>query len=166
MEQNCAEQMLYDVVRVQLIPSERCDIIVPFQIPVTETPEEKVVNGETVSRLGTSELSIATNTQESDNGMMEDSPRLTQTTKTTMVGPIVSHTLEVPVIGGFESTATAAKRLNRKDFHVVMTTESGARYLLYALPNSCECLMNGQGVRQNSTLTITLQSASHVIRLT
>lgn len=160
------EQILYDVVRVDLVPASDCDLAVPYQRTVTKTPATKTVNGETVSRIGAALLSVAFNVQDGDDGLMEDSPKLVQTPKTEKAGLIVTHTLEVPVFGGFETTAIAAKLLHRRDFHVVLTTDSGERYLLYSLPGSSECLLKGQGVKTESTLNVTLRSASHVIRLT
>jgi hypothetical protein len=82
------------------------------------------------------------------------------------MGIVINHDLQVPVTAGFETTRTAVQGLQTRHFHVVLTTDDGTRYLLYSLPGSSLLLLDEQEVNQKATVKITLQSMSHVIRLT
>jgi hypothetical protein len=111
-------------------------------------------------------LSLAYNVQDGDDGMMEDAPKLTRTPKTVAAGLVNARALDVPVVGGFEATRSATQLIHRQNFHVILTTADGTRYLLYALPGSCECLLKGTDINQQDTLTATMQSASQMVKLT
>ena len=130
MIQNCNEQLLDDVVRVDLVLASECKIGIPFQIAKTDMPGTRVVNGSPVD------------------------------------GIVVTHDLQVPVTAGFEATKTAVRGLQMRHFHVVLTTQDGVRYLLYSLPNTSLLLLDEQDVNRTATVKVTLQSMSHVIRLT
>lgn len=162
----CREKILDDVVRVDLVLASECHFPVPFQVAMTTMAGTMVVNGGTVDCVGAASLSVAYNVQDGDDGLMEDAPKLTRTPKTTATGLVNTLTLEVPIAGGFEATRQAAELLHRRDFHVVLTTADGTRYLLYALPGSCECLLKGTDINQQDTLTASMQSMSQMIRLT
>jgi len=161
MTRECLEQILEDVVRVDAVLASECDFDIPPQITLTSMEENK--NG--VSRIGAPSLSVAFSLQDGDDGEMEDAPDLNRTPKTTKAGKVNILTLKVPITGGFKATEIAANLLHRKDFHVVLTTDGGARYLLYSLPNSSECLLTGQDIGKKDTLNISMLSASQLIEL-
>lgn len=168
MEPNCQEQILNDVVRVDLVLASECSLPVPFQVSQTkmQIPDLSHWTPQTpISALGASKLSVSYNADDADDGMMENAPKLKQATKTTMSGAVVTHDLQVPISLGFEDTEMAASLLHRQDFYVILSTESGARYLLYALPNGSEVLLEQAEVRQGGTLKITVKSASYAILL-
>jgi len=162
----CREKILDDVVRVDMVLASECEFDVPCQVCVTTMAGTKSVGGETADRVGAASLSVAYNVQDGDDGLMEDAPKLTRTPKTTAAGLVNALTLEVPIAGGFETTRKAAELLHRQDFHVVLTTADGTRYLLYSLPGSCECMLKGTDINQQDTLTASMQSMSQMIRLT
>jgi len=166
MTQNCNEQVLDDVVRVDLVLASLCDLSVPFKVKLTEMAGTKRVSGEVVDRIGAPELSIAYAVKDGDDGEMDSAPSLKQTEKRQALGIIVNHDLQVPVTAGFEATRTAVEGLQTRHFHVVLTTDDGTRYLLYSLPGSSLILLDEQSVNQQATVKVTLQSMSHVIRLT
>jgi len=166
MIQNCNEQVLDDVVRVDVVLASLCDLPVPFKVKLTEMEGTKRVSGEVVDRIGAPGLSIAYAVKDGDDGEMDSAPSLKQTEKQQAMGVVVSHDLQVPVTAGFEATKIAVQGLQTRHFHVVLTTDDGTRYLLYSLPGSSLLLMDEQNVNQQATIKITLQSASHVIRLT
>lgn len=166
MIQNCSEQLLDDVVRVDVVLASLCDLEVPFQVRCTEMASTKTVDGQTVSRIGAPGLSLAYNVQDGDDGEIESAPSLKQTDKQVAAGIVVSHDLQVPVTAGFEATRVAVKGLQTRHFHVVLTTQDGTRYLLYSLPSTSLLLLDEQDVNQRTTVKLTLQSMSHVIRLT
>lgn len=166
MIQNCNEQLLDDVVRVDLVLASECKIGIPFQIAKTDMPGTRVVNGSPVDIIGAPGLSLAYNVQDGDDGEIDSAPVLKQTDKQVAAGIIVTHDLQVPVTAGFEATKTAVRGLQMRHFHVVLTTQDGVRYLLYSLPNTSLLLLDEQDVNRTATVKVTLQSMSHVIRLT
>ena len=166
MIQNCNEQLLDDVVRVDLVLASECKIGIPFQIAKTDMPGTRVVNGSPVDIIGAPGLSLAYNVQDGDDGEIDSAPVLKQTDKQVAAGIVVTHDLQVPVTAGFEATRIAVEGLQTRHFHVVLTTDDGVRYLLYSLPQSSLLLLDEQDVNQKATVKITLQSMSHVIRLT
>ncbi|MBR6275931.1 MAG: hypothetical protein IKR31_03230 [Prevotella sp.] len=167
MEQNCLEQLLDDVVRVDLVLASECDMSVPFQVSgLTTMASTKTEGGATVDRIGAALLSLAYNVQDGDDGEISEPPVLKQTEKRVKAGIVVSHDLQVPVTAFFEATRIAVNLLHTKDFHVILTTHGGDRYMLYSVPNSSEVLLDEQDVNQKSTVKVSLQSMSHVIRLT
>lgn len=166
MEQNCLEQVLNDVVRVDLVPASACDLTVPFNVGgLTETTGVKQVEGETVSRIGDALLSLAYNVQDGDDGEIDSAPTLKQTDKQQAAGIIVTHDLQVPITSGFQATREAVSLLLGIDFHIVLTTSEGTCYLCYGLPNTSSVLLEEQGIDQSTTVKATLQSMSHVIKL-
>ena len=167
MIQDCNEQILNDVVRVDLVPAELCDLAVPFQVSgLTEMSGTKNQGGQQVSRIGAAALSLAYSVTDGDDGEIDSAPTLKQSEKRQAAGIVVSHDLQVPVTAGFEATRIAVNALNTKDFHALLTTDDGTKYLCYALPNTSSVLLDEQGIDSQSTVKVTLQSMSHVIRLT
>lgn len=166
MIQNCNEQLLDDVVRVDLVLASECKIDIPFQIAKTDMPGTRVVNGSPVDIIGAPGLSLAYNVQDGDDGEIDSAPVLKQTDKQVAAGIVVTHDLQVPVTAGFEATRIAVEGLQTRHFHVVLTTQDGVRYLLYSLPNTSLLLLDEQDVNRTATVKVTLQSMSHVIRLT
>lgn len=169
MIQDCLEQILDDVIRVDLVLASTCHFGVPFLVSKESITVSDLSNWTPQSSshavIGKAELSVAYDEQDGDDGLMEPAPKLKQPSKTVAWGLMVSHDLQVPVVRGFETMAQAAKHLHRRDFHVILTTAGGTMYLLYALPNTSEVLLDETDVHQEATLKISLKSASHVIRL-
>lgn len=166
MIQNCIEQLLDDVVRVDLVLASLCDLPAPFQVSLTEMAGTKIVSGQTVDRIGAPGLSLAYSVQDGDDGEIDSAPVLRQADKQQASGVVVTHTLNVPVTAGFEATRAAVKGFQTRHFHVVLTTDDGVRYLLYALPNTSLLLLDEEDVNHAATVKVTLQSMSHVIQLT
>ena len=167
MIQDCLEQILDDVVRVDLVPASLCDLAVPFQVSgLTQMSGTKTEGGATVSRIGAAALSLAYTVTDGDDGEIDSAPTLKQSEKRQAAGIIVSHDLQVPVTAGFEATRIAVNALQTKDFHVVLTVSDGTQYLCYSLPNTSSVLLDETGINSQSTVKIALQSMSHVIRLT
>ena len=166
MIQNCNEQLLDDVVRVDLVLASECKIDIPFQIAMTEMAGTRMVGGSPTDIIGAPGLSLAYTVQDGDDGEIDSAPVLKQTDKQVAAGIVVTHDLQVPVTAGFEATKTAVRGLQLRHFHVVLTTQDGVRYLLYSLPNTSLLLLDEQDVNRTATVKVTLQSMSHVIRLT
>ena len=166
MIQNCNEQLLDDVIRVDLVLASTCDIEVPFQVSgITVTMGTKVVDQQTVDRIGPSVLGLALDTKDSDQGEIASVPSLKQTDKIVAAGIVVNHDLQVPISAGFQEVRAALPSLQHKDVYAVLTTADGTRYLLYSVPGSSSVLMDEQDVNQSATLKVAMQSMSHIIKL-
>ena len=166
MDINCLEQFLNDVVKVELVLASACDFDVPCQVSgLTQISGSKTVGGEQVSRIGTPALSLGLNLNGQMNGELDNTPSMKQSEKRMPSGIVVSFEFQLPIIYGFDSTRTAAKAINTKDFHVVLTTDEGSRYLCYALPNTSSLLLDEQGVNSELTVKVALQSMSHAIAI-
>ncbi len=166
MEQNCVEQVMNDVVRVALVRASVCDLPVPFQVPgIVDMAGTKVVGGQTVDRIGSAVLSVAMTAGASDDGEIDETATLRQTEKNQQAGKVITHDLQVVVTAGHEAVRTAVNALTGRYFHAVLTTQDGSRYLLYALPNTSVATLDEQDVNKTSTLKVSIQSMSHVIRL-
>ena len=170
MIQNCNEQLLDDVVRIDLVLAASCHFAVPFQVSLTEMAVANLSEWTPQSTdhavIGQALLSVAYNVQDGDDGEMDSAPSLRQNDKQAADGITVSHDLQIPVTAGFEETKTAVQGLQTRHFHVILTTQDGTRYLLYSLPCTSLLLLDEQDVNQKATVKVTLQSKSHVIRLT
>lgn len=164
MTQNCREQILDDIVRVELIRASDCSIPWPYRLEYTELDSHVNVDGESVAVLGAATLSVALKPQSSDNGLIKGSLSLKQNEKLQMSGTVVSHELTVPVDGGVTDTREALKSLRYTDFHAVLTSREGVRWLIYACPSGSYVQMDEQNLGDVS-LKISLISYSHVIRL-
>lgn len=167
MIQNCAEQILNDVVRIDFVPASRCDMEVPFQVSgITSMSGTKTVSGQTVSRIGTPVLSLAYTSQEGDEGEIERAPTLKQTEKRMTAGIVVNYDLQVPLSAGFQDVRIAVNSLQDKDFHMVFTTQEGTQYICYTVPEASGIALEEQGIDSDTTVKVTAQSMNHVILLT
>lgn len=166
MIQNCYEQLLDDIVKVQLVLASTCDMAIPFQVSGIDVMEgEKTVSGQQVDRIGPAVVSVAYTTTASEQGEMLSDPILKQQDKRVPAGITVQHSLEVPIAAGFDEVRAAVASCQLQDIHVVLTSDAGVRYVLYAIPGSSSVLTDEQGLNQTMTLKVQLTSMSHVIKL-
>lgn len=166
MIQNCYEQLLDDIVKVQLVLAANCDMAIPFQVSGIDVMDGfKTEGGQQVDRIGAAAVSIAYTTTEAEQGELLQTPVLKQQDKRVPAGITVQHTLEVPIAAGFKEVRAAVAACQTQDVHVVLTSDAGVRYVLYAIPGSSSVLVDEQGVNQTTTLKVQLTSMSHVIKL-
>lgn len=170
MQQNCLEQLLSDVVRVDLVPASECKLPVPFQVAgLTEMTVADLAGWEPqkpTAALGQATLSLSYSVADGDDGEIDQAPTYKQTEKRQAAGHVVTHTIDIPVTAAFTATREAVALTQRSgDFHALLTTDAGQRYLLYALPNTPVVTLEEQGIDQQSTVKVTLQSMSHAILL-
>lgn len=166
MIQNCYEQLLDDIVKVQLVLAANCDMAIPFQVSGIDVMDGfKTEGGQQVDRIGAAAVSIAYTTTEAEQGELLQAPVLKQQDKRVPAGITVEHSLEVPVVTDNRELRTAVESCQLQDVHVVLFTASGDRYLLYAVPGSSSVLLDEQDVAQQFKLKVQLTSMSHVIKL-
>lgn len=154
---NCNETFLNEVTHVELIPASACTIPVP---PMANSVTE--LNGCT---FGTAAMVIDIN----DNyaGTMDSAPTLKTTEKAQAAGFLRQHELSVPVRGDFVKVRQAQLTIEGIDFHVVLQTADGTRFLLYSLPNTARATVEEQFAQeQKQTVKVSMQSMSNMIRLT
>ena len=176
MTQNweCEELFLNELVRVELVPASKAELLVPFNVgEVTATAglkeeddPDKPGKKRIVSRVGTAVMVIDATATDA-TGRLVSPPTLKTTEKPDRSGYIRQHDLQIPTEGGYEDIRKKRGELAGVDFNVVLEMRSGSRFLLYALPNSStvavEDQFSGEG---KQTVKVSLQSMSNMIKLT
>lgn len=157
MNQNCNEQFLNDIIKVELVLASACAFSIPFSIPGIST-----IGG----TVGSASLKVAASAQEGDDGEYEQQPVLKQQDKREAAGTLVQHSMQVAVTAGHADVRSKVAALQYKNFNVVLTTQDGLRYLIYSLPATSQVMIDEQGVDDTLTLKITSQSLNHIIRIT
>jgi len=164
----CNELFLNEICHVELVPTENCDMAVPFNVAeLTETAGTKQVSGRTVDRIGQAVMVIDVNDVADYAGVLDSAPTLKVTEKPQAAGYLRQHDLTIPTRGDYEKVRQARGRLAGVDFCVVLRTLGGTRFLLYSLPNSSTVSVEDQfGQDSKQTVKVSLQSMSNMIRLT
>jgi len=156
---NCNETFLNEVTHVELIPASACTIPVP---PMANSVTE--LSGCT---FGTAAMVIDINDNDNYAGTMDSAPTLKTTEKAQAAGFLRQHDLSVPVRGDFVKVRQAQLTIEGADFHVVLHTADGTRFLLYSLPNTARATVEEQFAQeQKQTVKVSMQSMSNMIRLT
>ena len=177
MNQSCEEQILFDIVRADLVPVEECDLLLPFQVAATETPGTKTVDGRVIDRIGKPALTISLSSPEpyiADSSEMADEENvfgteqlltLDQKESRQIGGYITTHTLSAVIADDLERLRDVVYGLRGRDIHVVLYTEGGERYLCQSLPNTSKVVLTESKVLYAATLQVEVVSSSHVIHL-
>ena len=164
----CNELFLNEICHVELVPADECDMPVPVNAdPQTELPGTKTEGGRTVDRIGQAAMVIDVNEVADYAGVLDSAPTLKTTPKTQTAGYLRQHDLTIPTRGDYIKVRAAGNGLLGVDFHVVLRTLAGTRFLLYSLPNSSTVSVEDQlGQDSKQTVKVSLQSMSSMIRLT
>ena len=177
MNQSCEEQILFDIVRADLVSVEECDLLLPFQVAATETPGTKTVDGTVVDRIGKPALTISLSSPEpyiADSSEMADEENvfgteqlltLDQKESRQIGGYITTHTLSAVIADDLGQLRDVVYGLRGRDIHVVLYTEGGERYLCQSLPNTSKVVLTESKVLYAATLQVEVVSSSHVIYL-
>ena len=176
MTQNweCEELFLNELVRVELVPASKAELLVPFNVgEVTSTAglkeeddPDKPGKKRIVSRVGAAVMVIDATATDA-TGRLVSPPTLKTTEKPDRAGYIRQHDLQIPTEGGYEDIRKKRGELAGVDFNVVIEMRSGTRFLLYALPNSSTVSVEDQfGGESKQTVKVSLQSMSNMIKLT
>lgn len=176
MTQNweCEELFLNELVRVELVPASKAELLVPFNVgEVTSTAglkeeddPDKPGKKRIVSRVGTAVMVIDATATDA-TGRLVSPPTLKTSEKPDKAGYIRQHDLQIPTEGGYEDIRKKRGELAGVDFNVVLEMRSGTRFLLYALPNSSTVSVEDQfGGESKQTVKVSLQSMSNMIKLT
>ena len=171
MTQNeeCQELLMQDVVRIDFMPTTALKIAVPFNVPniaeavVTMSDDSALTDAKL---YGASLLSLSVSDyDQSDAGLQEGtSHRVTENTE--MAGVVKTHTLQAHLEYGFQAVREEEKALQESDFHIVLTTFNGTRYLAYSLPNTSQFSIDDQmGEPVQMSVKAVVQSMSGFIKI-
>ena len=160
---------MQDVTRIDIMPREALKVALSFNIPdvtstVVTTSEDEALTDERL--YADSLLSLNESGGNDVDAMMNESVTHKVTEKREMGGVIRTHTLQVGIEIGYQAVREHLKKLQDADFHVVLSTCNGERYLAYALPGTSQFTMDeqkGQSVQMN--VKATLMSVSGFIKI-
>ena len=155
---DCNELFLNEVIRVELVPANVCIMSVPDTVPMTEMAN---------CTIGTAAMVIDVNSSDTYAGVLDSAPSLKTTQKPQAAGRLRQHDLTIPTRGDYIKVRQAGEQLAGIDFHVVLHTIGGTRFLLYSLPNSSYVSIEDQfGGEPKQTVKVNLVSMSNMIKLT
>lgn len=153
----CNEIYMHDVVRVDIVPSERCRISMPFNVPgIVEIFDPDI---------GMPALSMGL--EGDDFTVVIDNPvAVKDTVQRQPAGYIHNISMNVVCQQGFSDIREAQKELQGVDFNVVLTTADECKYLCYALPNTSSMVNDDQmGSDSSINVKISMSSLSGYIRI-
>lgn len=154
--ENCNEIFLNDVTHVELVPTSRCTMPVPFN--VSELTE--MIN----CSIGEPEMVIDVN--DGYTGQMKGAPTLKTQEKAQSAGYLRNHDLQIPIQYGYDDIRAAKGALAGIDFHAILRTIAGTEFLLYALPNTSTVSVEDQfGSEAKQTVKVSISSMSNMIKI-
>lgn len=161
---------MQDVIRIDFMPVTALKVSVPFNVPnitsATVTMSDDAVLSDT-ELYTDSLLSLNLNGDALADAEMGEGLAHKVTDKMEMAGIVRTHTLQIPIDIGFQEVRQQQNALHQTDFHIVLTTYDGTRYLAYALPSTSQFTIEDQmGQQALMTVKATVQSMSGFIKIT
>lgn len=168
-QEECQELLMQDVVRIDIMPVETLKVNVPFNLPDVAEAVVTMADDSPLTDAGLfmeSRLSMAETGTALADAEMQDGLSHKVSEKRDSAGTIHSHTLQVPIESGFQAIRIKEGALHETDFHIVLTTAEGTRYLAYGLPNTSQFSIDDQkGQTSKMTIKATVQSMSGLIKI-
>ena len=171
MTQNelCQELLMQEVVRIDFMPVAALKVAVPFQIRDLTEVGVTMANNDALTDAKLKAASLLSLNMAGDatvDAEMQEGAKHSVAEKRELMGTVRTHTLQIPIESGFDAIRTKEAALQTADFHVVLTTYGGERYLVYAVPNTSQFAVDEQ-TAQNTTMSIkaTVVSMSGPIRI-
>ena len=168
-QEECQELLMQDVTRIDIMPQTALKVSVPFGVPnITEAAVTMSDNSAlTDAKLYIdSLLSLNLSGDATVDAEMGEGTTHKVTEKRDAAGIVRTHSLQIPVEVGFQTVRQQQKALQQTDFHIILTTYDGTRYLAYALPNTCQFVIDDQmGETVQMTAKVTAQSMSGFVRI-
>ena len=163
------ELLMAEVTRIDIMPTGALKVSVPNNVPNQSEAEVTMADGTalTEAKLFTdSLLSLNLGSDAPADAEMQEGLTHKSAEKRDSAGIIRTHTLQVPIESGFQAIRDKEKALQDVDFHILLTTVNGNRYLAYELPNSSQFSIDDQmGQTAKMTVKATVQSLSGFIRI-
>ena len=168
-QEECQELLMQDVVRIDIMPTTELKVSIPLNVPnitsatVTMSDDSALTDAKL---FAASLLSLGTDGGNLADAEIGDGVSHKTTEKREAAGVVRTHTLQVPIEFGFQTIKDKEQSLQEIQFHIVLTTCNGERYLSYSLPESCQFDIDGQmGQTAKMSVRATLQSMSGLIKI-
>lgn len=157
---DCNEIFLSEVTHVELVAASACSIPVP--------PNAKAVTEMSGCSIGAATMVVDVVYHDSYTGVLDSAPTLKSSQKDQAVGRLRQHDLTLNVRYNYNKVRKAVDALQGVDFHVILRTADGTRYLLYGLQNTSRVTVEDQfgSSEPKQTVKASLQSLSNMILLT
>lgn len=154
----CKELFLRDIVRVDLVLDEECEMLIPWNVPMTT---------EMVSpAIGRTSLCVGMTDDECLTAVCEDKPTIKLTEQRVAFGNVFGYELSVTATDGLQAVREARRELEGKHFHIFAETQGGTCYLCYAMPNTCKISIDEQmGNGDALTLKASVSSMSPFVKI-
>ena len=160
---------MQDVVRIDFMPTVALKIAIPFKVPdvtssVVTMSDNTALTDEKLFAASLLSLNL------SGDGHTDAIPMDNSTHKVTeqrsMAGIVRTHTLQIPIEVGSQTVREKEPALHAADFHIVLTTCDGTRYLAYGLLGTCQFAIDDQmGQEAQMTVRASVQSMSGLIKI-
>lgn len=166
---DCKEILMDDIVRADFYRASTVTMVVPFSVPgVTETKVTQKVNGQDVDLSESKgEPMLSVGYSGSDLDVLMDTPSHKSAPKREAIGEVYQHTLQIPVILGFEAAKSAIYALNGEESVVVLTAYDGTKLTVHHFPHSSRLTYeDSRGGSRTGTLKYEAESYSGLVMLT
>ena len=172
-----------DVVRIDIMPMTALKVSVPFNVqniteavvtvlkyengaPVYADGEPVYVSIDEEKLFAARLLSLNLGSDAIADAEMGEGTTHKVTEKRDTAGIVRTHTLQVPIEVGFQAVRQQQNALQQTDFHIVLTTCDGTRYLAYGLPNTSQFTIDDQkGETAQMTVKAVVQSMSGFVKI-
>lgn len=167
-EDFCQELMELDIARIDFVKRSGLSVAVPFNVP--NLAELSLTNEPTAENVPLKVGMSATHTWNLTTVNMDATFRDTVQHKVTesreAAGIVRTHTLQIPIEHGFHTVREKENALQNGDFHIIIYTMDGTRYLAYTLPNTSQFAIEEQmGSSATMTIKATVRSMSGLIMI-
>lgn len=165
-QENCLELIMQDVVRIDFVPVAGTTTAIPFSVANISTMQAPSPMAASLLTLGLAWDYLDGQTQRQADAIIAEAPSHKVSESREAAGIIRTHSLQVPILQGFQTIRSKESALQNAEFYVILTTLSGVRYMAYTLPNTSQFAIDDQmGESATMTVKVTLRSLSGLIRL-
>lgn len=167
--EECMELLMQDVIRIDIMPVGTIKVSVPYNVPNLSEAQVTMANGTALTDAKLfidSLLSLNMGSDAQADAEMQEGLTHKADERRDIAGIIHTHTLQVPIESGFQTIRNKENALQQTDFHIVLTTAGGTRYLAYELPNTCQFAIDEQmGQTAKMNIKAAVQSMSGFIKI-
>jgi len=160
---------MQEVVRIDFMPMAALKIEIPFSVPNITSAEITMADGSELTDMGLYAESLLSLNMSGDglaDAVLDEGTTARVSEKDEMAGTVRTHTLQMPIEIGFQTIREKEAALKAADFHIVLTTYSGDRYLAYGLPGSSAFSIEEQKAQAaQMSVKASVQSMSGFIKI-
>lgn len=151
--ENCLEQILDDVIRIDIYRQSNVTFSVPFNAPAVNEITC------TINSSITPVLSINLTETNTSDVVMEPAPKIQTTEKRETTGLIRTHAIEATIKDGFQTAQSAVDSLIYNDCVALLTTYNGTKYVVNPFPNTSTVTLSDNR-QETHTMTVKYQAQS------